>query len=321
MRVLVTGATGFVGGHLMEHLVSAGDHVVGLSRRGVWPASHLHLASQARLEPCDLAVIQESRLAQWLHDRQPEAIYHLAAQPNPQQSLAHPRETWDQNLGAALNLLEAARKANLKTKILLVGSGVSYGNPAPEYQPVDESCPLLPNNPYAASKAAVDLLGIQHHLAHGTEVLMVRPFNHAGPRQSDRYVLASLARQVAAVEAGRALAVEHGNLAIVRDFTDVRDIVQAYRLLVLKGRPGQIYNLGTGRDVSLQQMLNILIGQARVPIPTHADPARMRTIDQPRLLANAGKLRQDTDWTPQIPIETTLGDMLQYWREQTALSD
>src|SRR5439155_4831927 len=176
------------------------------------------------------------------------AVYHLAAQANPQASLADPRGTWALNLGGTLNLLEAVRAAGLSPgpRVVLVGSGVSYGNPAPEHLPVNESCPLRPNNAYAASKAAADLLGIQHHLAHGTHTLMVRPFNHAGPRQAPIYVLSALARQVAEVEAGLRPRVEVGNLDVVRDFTDVRDVVRAYRLLACTGAAGEVYNLGTG---------------------------------------------------------------------------
>src|SRR5262249_11797628 len=155
----------------------------------------------------------------------------LAAQANPQKSLVDPRGTWELNLGATLNLLMAVRASGQAPRVILVGSGVSYGNPAPEHLPVAESCPLRPPNPYAASKAAADLLGTQHPLAHGLAAVIVRPFNHAGPRQSPSYVLSALARQVAEVEAGAKPRVEVGNLDVVRDFTDVRDVVRAYRLL------------------------------------------------------------------------------------------
>jgi GDP-4-dehydro-6-deoxy-D-mannose reductase len=158
------------------------------------------------------------------------------------------------------------------------------------------------------------LLGIQHHLAHGLEVVIARPFNHAGPGQSDTYVLSSLARQVAEVEAGHKPCVEVGNLNIVRDFTDVRDIVRAYRLLAERGRPGEVYNIGTGRDVSLAAMLEVLRSLARVPIEVRVDPARLRGVDQPRLLADASKLRAATGWEPACSIERTLGDMLEEWR-------
>src|SRR5262249_26222598 len=168
-----------------------------------------------------LADVAEEELAGLIGRKQPEAIYHLAAQANPQASMADPRGTWALNLGGTLNLLEAVRRAGIKPRIVLVGSGVCYGNPAPEYLPVNESCPLRPNNPYAASKAAADLLGIQHVLTYGSDIMMARPFNHAGPRQSPTYVLSALARQVAEVEAGRKPVVEVGNLDVVRDFTDV----------------------------------------------------------------------------------------------------
>jgi GDP-4-dehydro-6-deoxy-D-mannose reductase len=318
MRALVTGATGFVGGHLVEHLCASGDQVVGLSARGAWPADLAHLGRLARLERLDLADVAEGDLADLIRRKAPEAIYHLAAQANPQQSVADPRGTWAVNLGGALNLLEAARASGLRPRVVLVGSGVSYGNPAPEHLPVSEACPLRPNNPYAASKAAADLLGIQHHLGHGTDVVIARPFNHAGPRQSDSYVLSSLARQVAEVEAGLRPAVEHGNLAVVRDFTDVRDIVRAYRLLALEGRPGEVYNVGTGRDVPLSAMLDALRSLARSPVEARVDPARFRPVDQPLLLADASKLRAETGWEPAYSIERTLADMLESWRAHVA---
>ncbi len=235
MRALVTGVSGFVGGHLCEHLVAAGDQVVGLSATGRWPADLSHLGRAVRIERLDLVEAAEADLAELVRRKQPEAIYHLAAQSNPQASVTDPRGTWALNLGGTLNLLEAVKASGLKPRVILVGSGTCYGDPAPEFIPVREDCPLRPNNPYAASKAAVDLLGIQHHLAHGTDAVIVRPFNHAGPRQSPRYVLAALAAQVAEVEAGRRECVEVGNLDVVRDFIDVRDVVRGYRLLVERG--------------------------------------------------------------------------------------
>jgi len=291
MRALVTGISGFVGGHLAEG---------------------------ARIERCDLASVDPGELAGLIGRKQPEVIYHLAAQANPQASVADPRGTWALNLGGTLTLLEAARASGLKPRVVLVGSGVCYGNPAPEHLPVSESCPLRPNNPYSASKAAADLLGVQHFLAHGTDVVMARPFNHAGPRQSSTYVLGALARQVAEVEAGRAPRVEVGNLDIVRDFTDVRDVVRAYRLLATRGDAGEIYNLGSGRGTRLADTLETLRRLARVPIEVHVDPARVRPVDQPLLVADASKLRAATGWEPRFSIEQTLADMLDDWRRAVA---
>jgi GDP-4-dehydro-6-deoxy-D-mannose reductase len=253
-----------------------------------------------------------------LRRKQPEVIYHLAAQSNPHGSLADPRGTWALNLGGTLNLLEAVKAAGLTPgpRVILVSSGVCYGNPDPSHLPVTEDCPLRPNNPYAASKAAADLLGIQHHLAHGTDVVMVRPFNHAGPRQSPSYVLAALALQVAEVEAGRKTAVEVGNLEVIRDFTDVRDVVRAYRLLAQhgNGKPGEIYNLGSGRGTKIADALDRLTALASRPIAVRIDPARVRPVDQPHLVANATKLRAATGWEPSYTIKQTLADMLERCR-------
>jgi GDP-4-dehydro-6-deoxy-D-mannose reductase len=314
MRVLVTGVTGFVGGHLAELLIDAGDLVVGLSASGRWPAGLAHLERQVRVEPCDLADVDEAALAALIGRKQPEVIFHLAAQANPQKSVSDPRGTWALNLVGTLNLLEAVKASGMKPRVVIVGSGVCYGNPAFEHLPVTEDCPLRPNNPYAASKAAADLLGVQHFLSHGTDVVMVRPFNHAGPRQSPAYVLSALARQVAEVEAGKAPRVEVGNLDVVRDFTDVRDVVRGYRLLAEKGRPGEIYNLGTGQGTKIADALHALAARAGRPVEVFVDPARVRPVDQPLLVADPSKLRAATGWEPRFSIEQTLADMLDYWR-------
>ncbi|ODT96810.1 MAG: GDP-mannose 4,6-dehydratase [Planctomycetes bacterium SCN 63-9] len=315
MRALVTGISGFVGGHLAEHLTAEGDLVVGLSASGRWPSSLSHLGRLARIEEVDLTAIDESDLADLIVRKQPDTIYHLAAQSNPQASVADPRGTWALNLGGTLNLLEAVKLAGSRLekppRVILVGSGVSYGNPLPEYLPVNEGCPLRPNNPYSSSKAAADLLGVQHFLSYGTDVVMVRPFNHAGPRQSPKYVLAALALQVAEVEAGRRPVVEVGNLDIVRDFTDVRDVVRGYRRLSLQGRPGEIYNLGSGRGTLLADALAHLTSLASRPVEVRVDPARVRPVDQPLLVADPAKLRAETGWQADISIEQTLGDMLE----------
>jgi GDP-4-dehydro-6-deoxy-D-mannose reductase len=315
MRALVTGVSGFVGGHLTEHLVAQGDLVVGLSASGRWPAELAHLGETVRIEPFDLVERDEDELAELVRRKQPEVIYHLAAQSNPQGSLADPRGTWTINLVGSLNLLEAVKSSGQKPRVILVGSGVSYGNPAPEFIPVGEDCPLRPNNPYAASKASVDLLGIQHHLAYGTDVVMVRPFNHAGPRQSSRYVLAALALQVAEVESGRRDSLEVGNLDVVRDFTDVRDVVRAYRLLAQDGTPGEVYNLGSGRGTKIADALEHLRSLANGPVPVRVDAGRVRAVDQPLLVADPTKLRDAVGWAPSFTIEQTLADMLEYCRK------
>ncbi len=320
MRVFVTGVSGFVGGHLAEHLLACDDQVVGISASGRWPAELASLGRSVRIERCDLVEIEQAALAEMLRKKQPEVIYHLAAQSNPRASIDDPRGTWALNLGGALNLLGAVKDSGLSPtpRVVLVGSGVCYGNPPPEHIPVSEACPLRPNNPYSASKAAADLLGIQMHLSDGLDVVMVRPFNHAGPRQSPRYVLATLAQQVAQVEAGRKEAVEVGNLDVIRDYTDVRDVVRAYRLLAQRGQAGEIYNLGSGQGLKLADALEELRGLAERPIEVRVDPARVRPVDQPYLVADASKLRTAVGWAPIFPVKQTLRDMLDSFRRETA---
>jgi GDP-4-dehydro-6-deoxy-D-mannose reductase len=312
VRALVTGISGFVGGHLCEHLAAEGDQIVGISATGHWPPELSHLNRLARIERCNLIEIDEADLADLLRRKQPEVVYHLAAQSNPHGSLADPRGTWALNLGGTLNLLEAVKAAALepRPRVIVVSSGVCYGNPSPEHLPVREDCPLRPNNPYAASKAAADLLAIQHHLSHGTDALIARPFNHAGPRQSPTYVLAALALQVAEVEAGRKTSLEVGNLDVIRDFTDVRDVVRGYRLLAQHGKAGEIYNLGSGRGTKIADALVHLTSLTTKPVEVRVDPARVRPVDQPLLVADASKLRSATGWEPAYSIEQTLADML-----------
>lgn len=323
MRVLITGATGFVGGHLTERLLQAGDVIVGLSTSGSWPRQLQHLIPLARVESLNIATAGPSICAELIARKQPEVVYHLAAQPNPQASVDFPIETWNVNLGGTLNLLEGIRHSGLRPRIVLIGSGVSYGNPTTDFIPVDENCPLKPNNPYAASKAAADLLAIQHVLAHNADIVIARPFNHAGPRQSEKYVLGGLARQVAEVERGLKQFVVVGNLDIVRDFTDVRDIVEGYYLLAKLGKSGEVYNIGQGIGTRLQDALNFLISQATRPIEVRVDPARFRAVDSSYLIANPAKFRGTTRWKPNFTIEHTLKDMLDEQRrlvmEQAAI--
>lgn len=314
MRALVTGATGFVGGHLCEHLIAEGDCAIGLSASGRWGGELAHLGDSIEVDRVDLAAVTVEELGTKLSACRPDVIYHLAAQSNPQGSLAEPQATWALNLGGTLKLLEAVRLSGLGARVVIVSSGTCYGDPEREFIPIREDCPLRPNNPYAASKAAADLLGVQHCLAYGTNTVMVRPFNHAGPRQSARYVLAGLALQVAEVEAGHRPMVEVGNLDVVRDFTDVRDVVRGYRLLAVGGVRGEIYNLGTGRGTQIAAALDYLRSRSRTAVEIWVDPARVRPVDLPLLVADCTKLKSAVGWVPRYSIEQTLGDMLDGFR-------
>lgn len=316
MRALITGITGFVGRHLLKHLVDCGDQVVGISESGTWPLTlHHDVSSLAKLEQIDLTIADDEALIDFLKRKQPHAIYHLAAQANPSKSLVDPRGTWAINLGGTLNLLEAIRLSGLRPRVILVSSGVCYGNPDRTCIPVSERCPLQPNNPYAASKIAADFLGIQHARSYGTEVIIARPFNHYGPGQPEDYVISSLAKQIVEIGLGKRTTVSHGNLAVVRDFTDVRDVVRAYRLLVLHGHPGEVYNIGTGRDISILEMLQQMLACVEYPVTLRLDESRYRAHDQERLLADSSKITEHTGWGTRYSTAESLKDILTYWKE------
>ncbi len=238
MRILVTGATGFAGGWLAEALAARGDgQLFGLCRRPVWPAEWAHLAPHVTLRACDLCDRDAVETA--LRDIDPQEIYHLAGYAQVGRSFEEPDAAWDGNLTATRSLYEAAARWGGRPRILFVGSGLVYGEPAVPDESQNETCLLRPTSPYAASKAAADLLSYQTALNPGLEIVRARPFNHIGPRQSSQFAVANFARQAAAIERGEAPPVlETGNLDSRRDMTDVRDTVAAYVLLMRKGRPG-----------------------------------------------------------------------------------
>jgi len=200
---------------------------------------------------------------------------------------------------------------------LVVGSADEYGMVRPEELPIDEDTPLRPHNPYAVSKVVQDMLGYQYFASHGLHVVRVRPFNHIGPRQSPAFVTAAFAKQIAEAEAGRnPPIVKVGNLEAKRDFTDVRDMVAAYHLALSKGEPGEVYNIGSGIARSIEEVLDILLAESKIELTVQEDPARLRPSEVPMVACDARKFRACTGWEPHIPLEESLRDTLDYWREE-----
>jgi GDP-4-dehydro-6-deoxy-D-mannose reductase len=318
MRILVTGITGFAGGHLAEALLARGGaEIHGLSRRGDWPPESAHLTGRIGLHACDLADV--GRLREILAEIQPARVYHLAGYPHVGQSLKEPAAAWSGNLAATRCLYEALAQDSGQPRVLFVGSGLIYGDPDTPEQAYDERCMLRPTTPYSASKAAADLLSYQVTRAPGLAVVRARPFNHVGPRQAPQFALASFARQVAAIEHGRqAPVLETGNLSPRRDLTDVRDMVQAYILLMERGRVGEAYNIGTGQTHSMQEMLDRLLRLTTVRIEVRQRADLVRSTETPAVRADAGRLRRETGWAPRLSLEQTLTDMLACWRRQFA---
>jgi len=319
LKILITGSGGFAGGHLSEYLLSEfGERVRvwgcerGLTRRSFAPAGLLTLKTDLRDAEATRALIAQVR---------PDRIYHLAGQAVVGESWARPWETFEANVHVQLNLFEAVLAEGLTPRILVLGSMEEYGRVAASDLPVNEAQPFRPDSPYGVSKVAQDLMGQQYFLSRQLPVVRVRPFNHIGPRQSDRFVAAAFASQIAAIEAGRQPPVLRvGNLAARRDFTDVRDMVRAYVLALEHGEPGDVYNIGSGRSRSIRELLDFLLSCASCAIQVETDPARLRPADTPDIVCDATKFRARTGWAPRLTFEQTLSDLLEYERQQVRLA-
>lgn len=297
MKALVTGAEGFVGGHLCAYLADEGDTVIGVDRAD----------GPDLLDPAGM-----SRL---LDDVRPDVVYHLGGWSDVGGSWAAPLDCFRVNAEGTFNLLEACR-ASSGPRVLVVSSADVYGRVVPAELPLTETAPYRPVTPYAASKIAADELAQQAWLGHGLETIRVRAFNHLGPGQSTRFVAPAIAERIARNERDGLDEVEVGNLTPRRDITDVRDVVRAYRLLILDGRPGEAYNVCTGIDLSVGELAERMIALANRPMRLRADADLQRPVETPILVGDNTKLRTDTGWSPKIPIERTLADVLEEQRRR-----
>lgn len=315
LKALITGVTGFVGSHMAEYLLDRDIEVYGTVRWRSRMENILPITHRIHLIECEMKDPVSVRRA--LSAAEPDHIYHLAAQSFVPTSWSAPGETLDNNLIGELNLFEACRSLGLNPLIQVACSSEEYGQVYPDETPIKETNPLRPLSPYAVSKVAQDMLGYQYHQSYGLNVVRTRAFNHSGPRRGDVFVESNFAKQIASIEAGQQQPViKVGNLEAVRDFTDVRDMVRAYRLALTKGEPGEVYNIASGRAVSIGKLLELLLASADVKIEVEEDPARLRPSDVPVLLGDASKFRRQTGWVPTIPLEQTLEDLLDYWRER-----
>lgn len=310
MRALVTGASGFVGRHLCEHLASLDDEVVPTDRTGSSQEGALALDI---LDPEGATTV--------LTEVKPDVVYHLAGWADVGASWSHPLETLRANAEGTMNVLAACRAAEVG-RVLVVSSADVYGIVAEDDLPITEDHPLRPVSPYAASKAAADFLAVQAGCGYGQEVVRVRAFNHLGPGQGEGFVASAIASRIARNELDgdgeHRDEVPVGNLAARRDFTDVRDVVRAYRLLVEHGTPGEVYNVCSGKAVAVQQLADRLLALAERPMRLVIDPDRYRPVDVPTVLGDSSRLRAATGWEPEIPLATTLQDLLGYWRRRAA---
>lgn len=302
-RTLVTGASGFVGLFLIRHLLAEGHEVVGT----------VHYSSTELLEGCrsmPLNITDREAVRRTIAETSPDEIYHLAGVTRPARGTVE--RYYEVNFSGALNLLEAVREEAPEADVLLTGSAYAYGRVD---RPIIESNPLNPVNHYGVSKAAADMLGYSYAVG-GLRVVRARPFNHSGPGQSPDFLLPTLIEQSAEILAGRREPIIYlGNLDSVRDLSDVRDVVRAYRLILRNGRPGEAYNVGSGRGVSVRELFELVRREVGVEVRLSVEPSRVRATDIPYLVANAGKTRRELGWEAKIPLEQTIKEMLETAQE------
>ncbi|MEK6709522.1 MAG: GDP-mannose 4,6-dehydratase [Nitrospinota bacterium] len=315
-RVLITGITGFVGSHLAEHLlVLPGLEVFGM-RRWRSRTEHIdHLSARLAIVECDLR--DQVSVTRAIQQVRPDKIFHLAAQSFVPTSWHAPEESLHTNILGTLHLFEAVRQAGLDPWIQVAGSSEEYGLVRPEEVPIRETNPLRPLSPYGVSKVGADMLGYQYHQSFGMKIVRTRAFNHTGPRRGDVFVESNFAKQIVDIEKGRREPVIRvGNLEARRDYTDVRDTVRAYWLSLQKCESGEVYNICSGRSWAIREVLDLLLARSKVKVRVETDPSRMRPSDVQILEGDPTKFRQATGWTPEIPFEKTLDDILAYWRER-----
>jgi GDP-4-dehydro-6-deoxy-D-mannose reductase len=314
-KILITGASGFVGSHLVDHLALDSNNVLfgtHFSKNGSKNKNKIN--EKIQLSEVDLR--NEDEVYNLIDKVKPDIIYHLAAFTSAANSFKSPRETVLNNIAGQLNIFESMQKSNLlNSKTLVVASAEVYGTVKKENLPMNEETPLNPTNPYAVSKLTQDFLGRQYFLSYGLKAVRVRPFNHVGPGQAPIFVVSSFAQKIVEIEKGkRKPLLPVGNLEAKRDFTDVRDVVKAYSLLMDKGEFGEVYNIGSGVSYKISEILNMLLSFSSVKIKIETDKSLFRPIDDPELVCDPSKLNRLTGWKPEIPIEKTLKDTLDYWR-------
>lgn len=315
IKVLVTGATGFAGGYLCEHL----------SREGKFDTTGIYSRKESlqkspvkdKIKFVNINLGDFEPLFKLINEIKPDYIFHLAGSSAPRDSFSDPIGVMHNNYESQINLFEAVKKAELKsTRILITSSGDIYGKPDPGDLPINERTLLRPVSPYAVSKIAQDFSGFQYFYAYRMNIIIARPFNHIGPRQDSRFVISDFSKQIASIENGKIEPVmKVGDLTTKRDFTDVRDIVHAYLQLIEMGTPGEIYNIGSGRSRSIREMLDILLSFSTAKISLVDDKSKYRPGDIPEMRCDSTKIYKLTGWKPEIEIEKTLSDTLDYWRK------
>lgn len=306
MRALITGVNGFVGHYLSKYLIEQGYEVYGTVIEDNIKMDNVKIKK--------MNLLNKTEVNDVLTDINPDQIYHLAGQSAVGLSWKEPTLTMDVNINGTINLLDVVRNNNINTKVLIIGSSDEYGIITPEECPINEEHILKPTSPYAISKMTQEEISKLYIKAYKMNMIMVRAFNHIGPMQSKNFVVSDFASKIAEIEKGGEPIIRVGNLEAYRDFTDVRDIVRGYKLLMDYGKIGEIYNIGSGNPYKIQEILDILLSLSNIKIKVEIDPDKLRPSDVPIIKCDNLKIKSHVKWIPKYDIKDTLKDTLDYWR-------
>ena len=309
MKALVIGGGGFVGPYLVRHLTDDLGYKVTVTKT----VKETLTMDNATVRNLDILDMEQIRTL--LEEEKADYLFHLAAQSSVAYSWKNPGLTIDVNIKGCANLLDAVRQLDYKPRVLLIGSGEEYGHIRAKECPIVEDNVLRPGNIYAATKSCQNMMGRIYSDAYDLDIMMVRAFNHIGPNQTPMFVVADFCKQVADIEKGLTEPVIYvGNLSARRDFTDVRDVVRAYAMLVKGGVKGETYNVGTGHAIAIQEILDMIVSQSSVDIKVEVDKNKLRPVDVPIIEPDITKIKNTVGWVPEIKLETTLKETLEYWR-------
>lgn len=306
MKALITGINGFVGHYLSKYLLEQGYAVCGTVIEDNVNIENVNIYK--------MNILNKNEVEETIRKIDPDFIYHLAGQSAVGLSWENPTLTIDVNVNGTINLLDAVRENDLNTKVLIIGSSDQYGIIKPEDCPISEEHELNPSSPYAISKTTQEQIAKLYIKAYNMNIIMVRAFNHIGPMQSKNFVVSDFASKVAEIENGAEPIIRVGNLEAYRDFTDVRDIVRGYTMLMEKGKIGEVYNIGSGNAYKIQDILNILLSLSTKEIKVEIDKEKLRPSDVPIVQCDNSKIKSHINWSIQYDIKNTLKDTLDYWR-------
>ena len=309
-KALIIGAGGFVGSYLIDCLHEEFNMEVYATKLQGTEFSHPFATVR------ELDIMSKEDIVELLYDIRPDYIFHLAAQSSVSVAWKNPMLTIDVNIKGSVNVMEAVRELFYKPRILVIGSGEEYGHIKAGDTPISEDTILRPGNIYAATKACQNMIGSIYAQAYDMEMMLVRAFNHVGPGQAPLFVVSDFCKQVAEIELGlKEPVIRVGNLSAKRDFTDVRDVVRAYAMLIQKGMAGETYNVGSGKAMEIRKILDLIVGMSSAKISVEVDPNKIRPVDVPIIEADISKIHDVTGWKPEISIEQTIRETLDYWRE------